>query len=142
MKIFPWLVFFLIAPSGCGSGQITPHEHGRLVFEEMMNVRLGCSFVNWVRNNPYTERVSIENGKADYVSRSLKSSCVIGFTIDEKASTSACTLLLPTEEAKRNHMQRGLGNSQAAWVGEVTGAIVSWRYISDPSLCVADFSGK
>lgn len=139
MKILHKLAL-LLPLSTCG--QVTSHEHSRLVFEEMTNVSLGCSFVNWVRNNPYTERVSINDGKADYISRSVKSACVIGFTIDKNASTSACSYRLPTEEAKRNHMQRGLGNGQSAWEGEVTGAIVSWRYISDPSLCVADFSGK
>ena len=134
------LALLLISLSACG--QAASYEHSRHVFEKMMNVSLGCSFVNWVRNNPYTERVSIKDGKADYISRSLKSACVIGFTIDEKASTASCANRLPTEEAKRNFMQRGLDNGQPAWSGEVTGAIVSWRYISDPSLCVADFSGK
>lgn len=140
-KLTP-LALMLVLGSLTACGGVAMHEHNRSIFEEMMNVRVGCSFVNWVRNNPYTERINIKDGRADYVSRSLKSACVIGFTIDEKASTSACTLRLPTEEAKNNHMQRGLGSGQPAWIGEITGAIVSWRYISAPSHCVPDFSGK
>lgn len=140
MKMLIRLALLLTLLSACG--QMTPHERSRAIFEEMTNVSLGCSFVNWVRNNRYTERVSIKDGKADYVSRSMKSACVIGFTVDEKASTSQCKLLLPTEEAKRNHMQRGLDNGQPAWSGEVTGAVVNWRYVSDPKFCVPDFSGK
>jgi hypothetical protein len=139
-KLTSLAVMLLSSLSACSG--VAMHERNRSIFEEMMNVGVGCSFVNSVRNNPYTERMSIKDGRADYVSRSLKSACVIGFTIDEKASTSACTLRLPTEEAKSDHMQRGLGNGQPAWKGEVTGVIVSWRYISDPSLCVPDFSGK
>lgn len=121
---------------------MTSFEHGRLVFEAMKNAHIGTSFVSSVLNNPYTTRTKIETGKAEYVSRSPKSGCVIGFTVDEQAPISARDYIPPTDANKRYHMEHGLANGQPAWIGEVTGAIVSWRYISDPSLCLADFSGK
>lgn len=121
--------------------QMSTLEYNRYIFKRIMDESVGCPFVNTFLNNRFLERKLVADGKAEYMlNGGQKSSCVIGFIVDEEAPTSSCARPL-TEGAKIYYLQHGLDNGQPAWNGDITGAIVSWRYVSDPSACIADFSG-
>lgn len=139
-----WAVWLLsIAQFSCGPyAGMTSREQAHAVFEVMQNNKIGTSLVNSVLNNPYTERVAINGRKAVYVSRRKSSPCITEFTIDADVRPFAKGYVHPSESAKRYYVQHGLPNGQPAWEGELSGAIVSWRYLSDPKSCIADFTGK
>lgn len=136
-----WVLLAATLGSINACSSMTTSEYSVYIFKRQMDESIGCPFVNTFLNNRFIERKQIVEGKAEYILNGRpQSSCVIGFIVDEKAQTSTCARPL-TEAVKLYYLHRGLDNGQPPWKGDVTGAIVSWRYISAPTACRADFSG-
>jgi hypothetical protein len=122
--------------------QISPQEYSHLVFEQGMNYEIGCSLINSPLNSRFTVRQNIVAGNAHYISRSSKTSCIIEFTVGENTNPPlVCGSLLPSEAEKRDYANGKFRSIKPFWNGEINGVILNWGYISNPSDCMADFSG-